>query len=64
MIPLYFIFGPMILAVMMMLFMSNKSSAAKYIALVLFVLMLFVSIDLLTALPEKGYLTAGPLSCS
>ena len=59
MIPLYFIFGPVILAALMMLFMAKESSAAKYVALTLFVLMLFASLDLLTALPEKGYLLLG-----
>ena len=53
------IFGPMVLAAAMMLLCKKESAAAKYIALVLFAGMLFVSFSLLSALPAAGYMDLG-----
>ncbi len=59
MISLSFIFGPLILAAMMMLLLPKKSASSKYIALTLFVVMLIFSLDLMSLLPDTGYLLLG-----
>ena len=56
---IFLIFGPMFLAGTMMLLGKKESAAAKYIALVLFLVMLFASSALLAALPAEGYMDLG-----
>jgi NADH-quinone oxidoreductase subunit M len=55
----YFIFGPIILAVLLFLFASHKEKTVKITALGLFALMLVYAITLLRQLPEIGYLDLG-----
>ena len=56
---IFLIFGPMLLSAVMMLLGKKESAAAKYIALVLFLVMLFASFSLLAALPDEGYMDLG-----
>ncbi len=57
--PLFLIFGPLILAALIALFGGQKEGLVKGIAMALFALMLVYSIDLLTQLPQSGYLDLG-----
>jgi len=57
--PLYFIFGPIILAVLTALLGEKRGGTVRTVALILFTAMLFYSLDLLSLLPETGYMDLG-----
>ena len=57
--PLYFIFGPMVLAAVTALLGEKRGGTVRTVALVLFTAMLFYSLDLLSLLPETGYMDLG-----
>ena len=57
--PLYFIFGPIVLAAFTALLGEKRGGTVRTVALVLFTAMLFYSLDLLSNLPETGYMDLG-----
>ena len=57
--PLFFIFGPILLAAVVALYGKKRHTFVKYAALVLFGWMLIYSLELLSTLPETGYLDLG-----
>jgi len=57
--PLFFVFGPVLLAGVMMLWGRKENSVAKYTALAVFTAMLLFSLSLLAALPSEGYMDIG-----
>ncbi len=59
MIAALFIFGPIVLAVLLALFLRGENVVSKYSALALFTGMLGFSLFLLQELPERGYLALG-----
>lgn len=59
--PVLMIFGPIVLAGVLALFLKKDNTLIKYIALGLFGFMLLFSINLLTSLPESGYLDLGTM---
>jgi len=56
---IYFIFGPIVLAGFLALFIKGNNPLSKYIALALFVTGFIFTINLFTALPQSGYLDLG-----
>jgi NADH-quinone oxidoreductase subunit M len=56
---LYLVFGPILLAGVLALFVKVENSLSKYIALLLFMVGLEFSISLFGALPSSGYLDLG-----
>ena len=57
--PLFFIFGPILLAALVALFGKKRHGMVKFVTLVLFVWMLIYAFELLALLPETGYLDLG-----
>ncbi len=53
------IFGPLLLAALLALFVRGNNVISKYVALILFVTQLLFSLSLFTDLPNSGYLDLG-----
>ncbi|WP_295420478.1 NuoM family protein [Sulfurovum sp.] len=57
--PLFFIFGPMVLAALVALYGKKRDTIVKFVSLALFVWMLIYALELLAILPDSGYLDLG-----
>ena len=53
------VFGPLLLAALLALFVRGNNVISKYVALILFVTQLLFSLSLFTDLPNSGYLDLG-----
>ena len=57
--PLFFIFGPIVVAGLVALFGRKRQGTVKTVTLALFIWMLVYAFELLSLLPESGYLDLG-----